>query len=150
MYRRLLIYAKSALGDSDAADEVVQDTFQLACEKIENLQASLNPDGWLMKALKFVILNKRRKLYRENALFIAGREPDENIAAPPQEISVEWEAACIEILGEEDYKLLRQVALKQSTIREAAEDFGLSEDSASKRIQRGKKKLRKIFEKDNE
>lgn len=148
MYLQLMACAQDAFRNQSLAEEAVQDTFQLACIKINDVTTSPNPNGWLVKALRFIIRNKKKKLANHNALFVSTRELNENIASPQHMISVEIETTCTEILGEEDYRLLKQVTLKEATIREAAQQFGLSEEACSKRVQRGKKKLRNIFEKE--
>lgn len=150
MYQRLLISAQTVFHNKCLAEELVQDTFQLACAKIGEVMSSPNPQGWMMKTLKNVIRNKKRKLAHQNMLFTPEGLSDENIPSQPGGISVELEAACTEILGETDYRLIKQVTLKESTVREAAREFGLSEDACNKRVQRGKKKLRIIFEKDSD
>ena len=60
MYTRLCIYAMSALGSKALAEEVVQDTFRIACIKPDGLMSSKNPRGWLINTLKNVIRNRRR------------------------------------------------------------------------------------------
>ena len=60
MYTRLCIYAMSALGSKALAEEVVQDTFRIACIKPDGLMSSKNPRGWLVNTLKNVIRNRRR------------------------------------------------------------------------------------------
>ena len=43
MYTRLCFYAKNALGSRTLAEEVVQDTFRIACIKPDSLMNSKNP-----------------------------------------------------------------------------------------------------------
>lgn len=150
MHLQLMVCAQNAFRNQSLAEEAVQDTFQLACIKIMDITTSPNPSGWLVKALRFVILNKKKKLANHNALFVSTSALNENMASPQNTISVEIEATCTEILGKEDYRLVKQVTLKETTIREAALEFGLSEEACSKRVQRGKKKLKHIFEKDKD
>ena len=72
MYTRLCIYAMSALGSKALAEEVVQDTFRIACIKPDGLMSSKNPRGWLINTLKNVIRNRRRTEARlSNALLAA-------------------------------------------------------------------------------
>jgi len=59
----MLSYATSALQNFHLAEEAVQNTFKLACIKIDSLMSSDKPSGWLMNALKFIIRNKRRELF---------------------------------------------------------------------------------------
>lgn len=150
MYKSLFAYAFSTFRNHSLAEEAVQDTFQIACLKAAVLAASPNPEGWLMNTLKYVMSNLRQRQANKDALFVSAGELDENIVSIPREISVETESSCIDTLGETNYRLLRRVALKESTIREAAQEFGISEEACSKRLQRSKKKLRKIFQNDED
>lgn len=144
MYKRLFAYAFSIFRDKPSAEEAVQDTFQIACLKASNLAA----EGWLMNTLKYVIQNARQKQATKDALIVSDRELGENTAAMPHEISIETEVSFSDALGETDYKILKRVALKEATIRETAQEFGISEEACSKRVQRSKAKLRKLFQKD--
>lgn len=148
MYKRLFSYAFSVFRDRSLAEEAVQDTFQIACLKVASLATSPNPEGWLMKTLKYVMSNIRQRQATREAFVVSDRELDENIAAMPQPVSIETEVSFMDALGETDYKMLKRVALKEATIRETAQEFGISEEACSKRIQRSKAKLRKLFQKD--
>ena len=143
----LLSYAKRTLHDDDLAEEAVQEVFQVACLKVDRLFASENQNGWLVNTLKHVMRNMRKKQFRTENLFISDRDLDYNTAAIYGDISAETRIACEEILGVEDYLLLKRVALKEATIAEAALEAGISRDACSKRIQRSKKKLRRFFQK---
>lgn len=142
MYCKLLVYSLTMLQDKNLAEEAVQEVFQIACSKIEDLMLCPNPCGWLMNTQKFVIRNIKRKQNRTNLLFVSYRTVDEGIPSPCGDISPETEADCIQVLGQHDYTLLKRVILKELTIREAADELGLTETACSKRIQRSKKRLR--------
>lgn len=147
MYKRLFSYAFSIFRDKPLAEEAVQDTFQIACLKVASLETSPNPKGWLMKTLKYVMNNIRQRQTTREAFVVSDREFDENIAATPQQMSIETEVSFMDVLGEADYKMLKRVVLKQATIHEAALELDISDEACSKRIQRSKAKLRKIFQK---
>lgn len=146
-YRKLLVYARSGLRNLSIAEEAVQDTFKIACVKVDDLETCPNPHGWLMSTLKFVMRNIQKKQKHTNALF-SDRELDESITVSPPDIRVETAVTCEEVLGQTDYLLLKRVTLKEATIRDAAQEFGLSEAACSKRIQRSKKKLQNTFRTD--
>lgn len=145
MYKMLFSYALSTFENRSLAEEAVQDTFQIACLKVTDLASSANPEGWLMNTLKYVMSNIKQRLATRDALFASDTKWEETAAATPQGISLETESSFIATLGETDYKLLKKVALKELTVREAAHEFGLSEQACSKRVQRSKKKLQKNF-----
>lgn len=148
MHPELFRYAKKILHNPDLAEEAVQETFKIACLRIDTLAASPRPNGWLINTLKYTMSNMIKKQQHTDALFVSDRELDDNTPATPDKISIETKVACEEIIGPEDFKLLKRVALKESTIGEAAQEAGLSRDACSKRIQRSKKKLRVQFKLD--
>ena len=145
-YSELLVYAKRVLRNRDLAEEAVQETFKIACLKIDTLATSPHPTGWLVNTLKYAMSNIIKKQQHTNALFVSDRELDHNIAATPNEISIETKIVCEEILGTEDYMLLKRVTLKEVTIAEAAQEAGISPSACNKRIQRSRKKLKRHFE----
>lgn len=143
LYRPLFYYAQSTLRSGDSAEEAVQSTFQIACARIQELVESPKPDGWLMNTLKFVLRNMQKKQMRTEAIFISSKELDENAVILSEDLSPETDAAFCDILGERDYQIFRRVTLKEMTIREAAQHYGLTEEACSKRLQRSRAKLRK-------
>jgi RNA polymerase sigma-70 factor (ECF subfamily) len=54
MFNQLNIYAQNALRDRSLGEEAVQDTFRIACTKIDELMASSNPKGWLIMAITYI------------------------------------------------------------------------------------------------
>lgn len=148
MYTDLLDYAKKILRNPEMAEEAVQETFKIACLKVDTLATMTRPNGWLVNTLKYTMSNMIKKQQHTKALFVSDRELDDNTPATPDEISVDTKVACEEIIGPEDFRLLKRVALKEATIGEAAQEAGLSRDACSKRIQRSKKKLRVQFKLD--
>ena len=65
MYDMLFTYARCSFEEESLAEEAVQETFRIACQKPDQLCGSINPKGWLVNTLKFTIRNMRRN--RENA-----------------------------------------------------------------------------------
>ena len=65
MYDMMICYARCSFAEESLAEEAVQNTFQIACQKPDQLCESVNPKGWLVNTLKFTIRNMKRS--RENA-----------------------------------------------------------------------------------
>lgn len=61
--QQLFSYARAILRDDSIAQEVLQDTFWLACDKINKLFSSENPGSWLMEALNHTIRRAICKVY---------------------------------------------------------------------------------------
>lgn len=137
MYRKLVVYAENALNDS-LAEEAVQDTFRIACSKYDELMNSSNPQGWLMNTLKNVIRNIRKEQANLNKYFVMTMSLDDE----------EFMEVCA--VGTDVHKrLLTLIVRYRYSILEAALEFGINVETCKKRIQRVKKKLRKILEKDD-
>ena len=147
MYTRLCIYAMSALGSKALAEEVVQDTFRIACIKPDGLMSSKNPRGWLINTLKNVIRNRRRTEARLSNALLAAMSAYEPQASTTVE-TTEFIVAYSDALGEEDFQLLVNIVVRRYTMLEAAEELGITVEACKKRVQRAKKKLQKIIEKD--
>lgn len=145
MYGQLMAYARSTLRENGLAEEAVQDTFRIACMKINDITSSASPQGWLMLALRNVVRNMLRTRARLSKLVISFRALDETFLIEQTE-SIDTDALYSDVLGAEDYNLLKRIVLDHYTMREAAEEFGLSVEVCKKRVQRAKAKLRKILE----
>lgn len=142
MYFLLFSYAQNMLSDRSLAEEAVQDTFRIACAKADNLLYSPNPKGWLLNTLKYVIKNKTRcRAYLINSL-----ELDENIIpGDPDVLDIDFMYS--DLTNSEDYKLLKKIALDKYSMLEAATEMGISVEACKKRVQRAKKKLKKVLKK---
>lgn len=146
MYSLLYIYAENALANKHLAEEAVQDTFRIACAKAEAVLGSPNPKGWLVNTLKYVILNIRRTQAKLNAIVVSALSV-EDLPIPTEEPEIEFMAMYTGLLDEKDFKLLELLALKRYSMLEAANEFGISIKACKKRVQRARKKLVKILEK---
>ena len=78
IYDKLYRYAKNALSDPSIAEEATQDVFCIACAKSDELLQSNNPQGWLMKTLKYVIQNIKREQAKTRRLAILSLNSDES------------------------------------------------------------------------
>lgn len=52
-----------------------------------------------------------------------------------------------DLTNSEDYKLLKKIALDKYSMLEAAKEMGISVEACKKRVQRAKKKLKKVLKK---
>ena len=157
MYSQLTAYARSALQDKSLAEEAVQDTFRIACAKIDEFMSKDNPKGWLFVILKNVIRNINRELANLNKLFVATLTVDEKafletVATCEDKTKriedTEVDILYSDLLAPDEYKLLKLIVLKHYSMYEAAAEFNISVETCKKRVQRTKAKLRKILEKD--
>ena len=147
MYDMLLIYAERALDNQHAlAEEAVQDAFKICWIKIEEVTASQNPKGWLLETLKNVIRNIRRSQARfANLLLILNKNLAlaERTAEDETELDMTYE----DLKDNPDYQLLKEFVLEHRSIKEMAQERGITVDACKKRIQRAKERLREYFQK---
>lgn len=142
MYSRLFEYARSVLPNDALAEEAVQDTFTIACNKPEALLNSPNPPGWLVITLKHVISNTLRKQK------LAQRVLAEHLASSKIDVTASHDHLNLEILYDDiahtdDFKLLKEMALDGRSYQQMAESRGISQATCRKRVQRAREKLQK-------
>ncbi len=142
MYLPLSIYARSALGSRALAEEAVQDTFRIACAKVNDFISSGNPSGWLMVTLKHVIRNMNRTRARLSSLIVESIPLDEKTMGATTD-EVDRGLLYAGSISREDYQLLKRVALDRYSMLEAAEELGISVEVCKKRVQRARAQFRK-------
>lgn len=145
MYLPLLKYARCILNDQFLAEEAVQETFRIACEKPATFCASPKPNAWLKLTLKNVIRNIQRRRFRLNQMVIASLDQEEIFAVAPRDDQYA-EIEYADLLSPDEYQLLKLVALEKYSMPEAAQEFDISVEACKKRVQRVKQKLRKLLE----
>lgn len=142
MYNQLKGYAYSTLKNESQSEEAVQEAFQIACQKPEDLMNSPNPRGWMKNTVKFTAANIRHGNDRDKRIlaeFLASQSSQ--IAMMEDRISLEVDYANIAHL--EEYRLLEDKVLKGKTHLEIAEERGITLVACKKRVQRAKEILRK-------
>jgi RNA polymerase sigma-70 factor (ECF subfamily) len=142
MYPMLFEYARSSLSNDALAEEAVQDTFVIACQKPEAVCNSPNPEGWLVNTLKNVLSNTIRS---QN---IARRILLDYFASNVNDLSMSSDRVGLEILYDdvadlEEFKLIKERAVDGKSYLEMAQERGISVKTCHKRVERAKKVLQK-------
>lgn len=140
-YDMLLTYAMRILKNSAWAEEAVQETFRIACQKADILYESENKEGWLLNTLKNVISNMERIQFR------ASRRMEEYAkllaSFPERNNDIDLDVLYKDLASSEEYILIKELVFEQKSIRELAESRGISIAACKKRVQRAKQALRK-------
>jgi len=161
-YRSLFDYAKRFLEDS-SAQEAVQDAFRDACLKIDDIMASKNPVGWLVNALKFSIGKiKRQKAQFARTIVLMPACSDNNIdndsgcteisideipdPDPPDE-DVDFLYSDLSL--HKEFQLIKEYAVDDKSIKEIADEQGISIKACKQKLYRCRLKLRKLWDKQN-
>lgn len=147
MYDKLMMVARKNEDNEALAEEAVQETFSIACQKIDECLRHPNPQGWLVTTLKNVILNSKRKRAS------AKRSIEQFLMAQFKEASVSENRLDLNILygktaDTEEFKLILELAVDGRSHKEMAESRGISVSACKKRVQRAKEILQRKIGKD--
>ena len=142
MFNGMMAYARSSLPEEGLAEEAVQETFRIACQKPDALCTSQNPKGWLIKTLKFTIQNMKRS--RESARLLLS----DYLAARVEEAAFSEDRIGLEVLygnvsDMEEFLLLKEMAVDGKSHLGMAQARGISVSACKKRVQRAKEVLEK-------
>lgn len=142
MFDKMKVYACCSLDNESLAEEAVQETFRIACQKPEQLCESANPRGWLVQTLKYTIRNIQRN--RE----AAKRIMEKYLMTQIDDFAFSEDRIDFHILYEnvadtEELKLLAEMAIEGRSHLEMANSRGISVSACKKRVQRAKEALRK-------
>lgn len=139
-YDMLITYAVHILHNKELAEEAVQETFRIACQKADAACECGNKEGWLLNTLKNVISNMEKLQFRANRRL---EEYTTWIATLQDKINyIDLDVLYNDIAGLEEYILIKELVLEEKSIRELAESRGISEAACKKRVQRAKQVLR--------
>ena len=133
----LLEYAESSLHNYALSEEAVQQTFEIACRKIDDFCNSPNPDGWLTKTLSFVIRNIERRQYSERRVIVnTGDYRPDLVAAPkvPRLLRITYGS----LVDTPQFRLLYETEVLGYTLTEIAKNLGISESACKKRAERAR------------
>lgn len=146
MYSKLFAYARSVLDNDALAEEAVQDTFSIACQKADVLCESPNPKGWLFNTLKYTISNELRSRSTAKRIlmdYFASKVND--ITISNDQIGLEFIYS--DIADTEEFRLLKEMALEGKSHLEMAEARGITVAACRKRVQRAKEFLQRKIKK---
>lgn len=152
-FGKLMRYARIHV-DPFRAEELVQDTFHDALQKIQVLAGHDNPYGWLMITLKHKISNYQR-MHQKELLRLVSLD-SEQIASLSSTESIdnvieereEHQSAVEKIQGalsESELYVVKRLIYENATHKELAEELGITVWASQKRLERIRDKLGKIF-----
>lgn len=145
MYDHLLQYANGILKDPLQAEEAIQETFRIACDKYTLLMGSENPRGWVMNTLKGVLQNQQRRNRKQSNLFVQMEDSELLRDGAPDTVALD--VLYGDMADSQEFQLLVAVS-EGETVKEIAQRMGISEDSCKKRVQRSRRYLKRVMEKE--
>ena len=142
LYDKLMAYARANLESESLAEEAVQETFHIACQKPDSVCGSANPQGWLVNTLKNTIRNMQRN--RATAKRILGTYMmAEFRARSASEDEIDPGVLYGNIASTEEFKLLSEMAIEGRSHEEMARARGITVSACKKRVQRAKETLQR-------
>lgn len=150
-YQTLINYAGYILYNSDYVEDVVQETFAIAVQKIADLQSSNNQVGWLYRTLQNVVRNKNRDLQKPNKIIskITQSMFDQIFPTTAEfESNILFYESYKHHLSEIDWTLLCERYCDGYQYEELSKRHNLSVSACKMRILRAKSVLRKEIQKD--
>ena len=142
MYSRLFAYARSSLPNDALAEEAVQETFVIACQKSESFLNSPNPAGWLVITLRNVVSNAIRK--QQTAQRILTQYLDSlGIESVSSQNQLDIKVIYGELAETDDFMLLVEMSIEGKSYQQMAQSRGISLATCRKRVQRARENLQK-------
>ena len=144
MFNKLIVYARSCLENEALAEEAVQETFHIACQKPEELCGCGNPQGWLVLTLRNTIRNIRSNQATARRI-LEQYMPTQFLDTAVSEDPLNLQLLYGDIADTEEFRLLYELAIEGRSHQEMAKARGISVDACKKRVQRAKEKLKKLL-----
>ncbi len=142
MFDKMMAYACCSLDNVALAEEAVQETFRIACQKPDQLCQSVNPQGWLVQTLKYTICNIKSSRATAQKLvekYLKAQSSDASFAEDHVDPHILYE----NVAHTEAFQLLVEAAIEGRSNLEMANRRGISVEACKKRVQRAKEVLRK-------
>lgn len=123
MYDKLMAYARSNLDNESLAEEAVQETFRIACQKYGKLFDSPNPHGWLVLTLRHTIQNMKKQCLNDKVLL------SQYLAVQARNISFSEDMLSLDvqygkIADTEEFKIIKEMAVDGYSHLELAQPVG--------------------------
>ena len=142
MFDKLKAYARSVLENEALAEEAVQETFRIACQKPEDVCSCPNPQGWIFITLKHTIHNiqsNRATAKRILEMYLLVEAGETAFSDDKLRIEIAYE----NVADTEEFQLLKEMAIEGRSHEEMAAARGITVSACKKRVQRAKEKLQK-------
>ena len=135
-YRRLFAVAYARLHDHAQANDAVQQTFAVACQRPEALLDGARPDKWLLSTLLRVI----HEIWRDQSKRAGpSLEQVAEQSTPPKELPLEVLYGTL--ADTEAFQLVKAVSVDGQTYESLAEELGISVNACRIRVMRAKRFL---------
>lgn len=143
-------YLRQLTRDPSLADDLAQETFIRAWDKMDTISSGSRFSAWLMKIAHNMFLQSYRKAKRYGRL-MEELEQDTDVMTPVENYPISGEGALdmpkyLSILSAEERSVMLLYFVNDLTHSEISEVSGLPLGTVKSRIHRGKFKIREHFE----
>ena len=142
-------YARSLTGDPWAADDLVQDTLERACERWQLWRAGTDLRAWLFTLMHNLFIDGARRALRQQkqGQSVNVDDVENELTAPPaatdQAIDLQ---RCLMRLPEDQREVLLLVSLQDLGYEEVARITGTPVGTVMSRLSRARSRLRELME----
>jgi RNA polymerase sigma factor (sigma-70 family) len=140
-------YARALTGDSWAADDLVQDTLERACDRWRLWKAGSDLRAWLFTLMHNLFIDAARRAVRQQGQRVDIDDVAHELAAPPsssdQAIDLQ---RCLLRLPDEQREVLLLVTLQDLAYEDVARIMGTPVGTVMSRLSRARARLRDLME----
>lgn len=141
-HRDFLRYVERRLGDRALAEEIVQDAFVRSLERVDQVRESLV--GWFYRTLRNAVIDRqRRQKAADRRLDQFASELEANAGGELQTVACRCVVQLAETLKPDYADALRRIEVEGASVKDYAEERGISASNAGVRIFRARDALRK-------
>ena len=137
---KLLYYARRHLNDPQQAEDAVQNALVVACRRVETVMMHEKPQAWLMEVLRRTVLDMREKIAEDHQRNFGDPELFQGVYYDDYHV-----AEYSDLLDSNDFELIEKTIVQRYSMREIAEDLGITEEAVKKRKQRATERLRRKY-----
>lgn len=139
-------YARALLRDADRADDLVQDCLERALSRRHLWRGGASLRPWLFRIMHNIFANQMRALSARPA-----HQPIEGVTREPEvgepqtaHLALAEMARALDLLPEEQRRILLLVALEGLSYQEVAETMDVPVGTVMSRLSRGRDRLRRL------
>lgn len=140
-------YARALTGDAWAADDLVQDTLERACDRWQLWTAGTDLRAWLFTLMHNLFIDAARRALRQQGQRVDIDDVADELAAPPSgaESAADLQR-CLLRLPPEQREVLLLVTLQDLAYDDVARITGVPVGTVMSRLSRARSRLRLLME----
>ena len=140
-------YARALTGDAWAADDLVQDTLERACERWQLWSAGSDLRAWLFTLMHNLFVDGARRALRQQGQHVQVEDAAQELVAPagPADDVLDLQR-CLLRLPPEQREVLLLVSLQDLGYEEAARITGVPVGTVMSRLSRARSRLRELMD----